>query len=321
MSCAVAACDPTIILGARDLDAAPERPDGREDLDVRADFDGRADPDGRADFDGRVQPDGRVDFDVRADFDGRVEPDGRVVPDAQMDLDARSDGARPTILWSADHETGNLSAWHMGGDTQGGEYAIGGSGDVSRDRAHGGSSYSVKLTIDTTDGLDHLTRLYRRTVSGGAYYSVWFYWNQAHTPTAWWSVMLFRAQTDPADPNTVVNLWDIEASRQMDGQMTLRFLDHLTNKITYPLPAKALPVGQWVQVEAFFQYAPPSGTRVTVWQDGDPIFDVAGLGQSPSSYLFWAVGNGSNGLTPPLSTIYIDDAAIATGRLGPAADL
>ena len=280
LSCSLIACDPTIMLGVRAVDAASERPDGREETD------------------------------------GRVDPDSRVVPDRQ-DLDTRSDGTSPTILWSADHETGNLSAWHLGGDPQGGEYAIAGTAAVSRDLAHAGS-YAVKLSIDTSDGADHLTRLYRRTVSGGAFYSAWFYWNQAHTPAAWWSIILFRAQTDPADPNTYVNLWDVEGARQSDGQMTLRFLDHLTNKMTYPLPVKPLPVGQWVQIEAFFQYAPPNGTRLTVWQDGEPLLDMTGLGQSPSNYIFWAIGNGSNGLAPPLSILYIDDAAIATARLGVA---
>ena len=88
--------------------------------------------------------------------------------------------AGPTLLWSSDHETRDLSAWHQGGDTMGGEYVGFGTNAISSERAHGGT-YSLKFSIDTSDGMDHTARAYRRTAPGPAYYSAWFYFNETHS--------------------------------------------------------------------------------------------------------------------------------------------
>jgi len=291
-------CDPNILLGARPVDELPD-----------------------AFSEGGITSDGAIS-DRSAISDNGIIADSAifdrgVISDSGAGSERSADAAS-TILWSADHETGDLSAWHTGGAASGGgQYQAGGQADVSRERAHGG--YAAKLTIDTTDGADHTARLYRRTVSGGAYYSAWFFFAQAHTPDAWWSIFLFRVQRDPNDVETFVNLWDINVERPAGGSMTLSFFDHITGQYTRPATAVPLPIGQWTHLEAFFNYAPPDGTRITVWQDGQLMLDLAGLGQGPAPYFYWSIGNGSNGLSPRVSNIYIDDAAIATGRLGPGA--
>jgi hypothetical protein len=316
MLATVAACDPDIWLGARSGNDVPD-----VSFDVGSSSDA-ATSDATV-SDGRAMPDADASADIGVLPDIGVIPDTVVGPDIGVISDAagidRVPDATPTILWTADHESGDLSAWRMGGGADGGgDYQASGQTEVLRERAHGGSGYAAKLTIDTSDGADHTARLYRRTANGGAYYSAWFFFSQAHTPIEWWSIFLFRAQRDPNDIESFVNLWNLNVERpDGGGNLTLSFYDHLTGQYTRPATPTPLPVGQWTHLEAYFNYAPPSSTRITVWQDGQLLLDLTGLGQSPSSYLYWSIGTGSNGLLPRVSTIYIDDAAIATGRLGP----
>jgi hypothetical protein len=309
-------CDPNILLGARPVG---EPPDAFSDAAATED---RSIADG-AIFDSSAISDMLSDRGAIRDSSGMPDgiPDVSVI-DTGVIVDSgqgneRIVDATPTIFWSADHETGDLSAWHAGGAAAGGgQYAAAGQTEVSRERARSGA-HAVKLTIDTSDRTDRTARLYRRTVSGGAYYSAWFWFNQTHTPDEWWSIFLFRAQRDPNDIETFVNLWNLDVERPDGGPMTLSFYDHLTQKFTRSSTPMPLVAGQWTHIEAFFNYAPPDATRITVWQDGQLIFDLGGLGQAPSSFLYWCVGTGSNGLMPRVSTIYIDDAAIAAGRLWP----
>jgi hypothetical protein len=290
LSLGSAACDPTIVLGARDTDAGPE---------VEARFDpvrpARADDAGQAAFDAAssASSDGPIEAAPGNDFDGGV-----------------------TLLWFADHETRDLSAWHAGGDAMGGEYQGLGTSAVSSERAHGGS-YAAKFTIDTSDGADHTARAYRSTYAGGAYYSAWFYFAEAHTSFSWWTFFLFRALTDPQNVDSAVNLWDIGLERRPNGDLGLLFFDHMT-LADVPAPSdNVVPIGRWFHLEAYFEYAPPQSTRITLWQDGNQVMDMKGLGPASSDHLYWAIGNGANGMVPPVSVIYADDAAISTVRLGP----
>jgi hypothetical protein len=322
MLLALSGCDPDILLGAR---PAGDTPDAFSDVVSSADgpISDRAVADVGVTLDSGGMADASVTPDAGAIPDTSVISDTVTIPDrggiADVGGSERSpDVAPPTILWSADHESGDLSAWHMGGAASGGgQYQSDGQVEASRDRSRGGGGYAAKLTIDTSDRLDHTARLYRRTANGGAYYSAWFFFSQAHAPDEWWSIFIFRAQRDPNDVGTFVNLWNFDIERPDGGNLTLSFYDHLAQRFTRASNAPPIPVGQWTHIEAYFNYAPPDATRITLWLDGQLVFDLAGLGQAPSSNLYWSVGNGSNGLVPRVSSIYIDDAAIATGRLGP----
>ena len=290
LSVSLAACDPTIVLGARASDAD-------------------------------VGPDVRIDQSVDARFDAAAEAEPDVAPNPIVD--AASEGvptaeaeAGPTLLWSSDHETRDLSAWHQGGDTLGGEYVGFGTNAISSERAHGGT-YSLKFSIDTSDGMDHTARAYRRAAPGPAYYSAWFYFNETHSSFVWWTTFLFRALTDPQNIETAVNLWDIGVERRPNGDLALLFFDHMTLADVQAPPDNVVPVGRWVHLEAYFEYAPPQSTHITIWQDGTQVMDLKNLGPASSDHLYWAIGNGANGLAPPASTIYVDDAAISTVRLGP----
>ena len=320
--CPLAACDPNILLGGRTVD---EIPDARSDAVSGEDsaisdagiFDSAPPLDG-ASLD--VEAPDRSEMPDASTADRSEIPDvgtadRREIPDIGT-VDRGPDMAPPTIIWWADHERGDLSQWTAGGAATGGGQYGAGQAEASRDRAHGGS-YGAKLTIDTIDGGDHTARLFRRTVNGAAYYSAWFFFPQLHTPDVWWSIFIFRAQRDANDIDTYVNLWDLDVERPDGGSLELSFYNHVTKQFTRSAAAPPIPIGQWMHIEALFHYVAPDQTRITVWQDGVQVFDLSGLGQPPATNFYWSIGNGSDGLNPRVSTIYVDDAAIATGRLGP----
>ena len=224
-----------------------------------------------------------------------------------------------TILWSADHETGSLSQWYYPssgpfGDYGGGESNSGiASSIASSEVAHSGN-YSAKLTITTPNTPDSGVRLFRWAEPRSyaqLYYSVWYYFPQGYSAPNWWNVLQWKSQTQTTnDPFFVLNV-----GNRLDGTMFF-YLHDWQRKVSYGQMGVNIPVGKWVHVEAFYQCAGDATGRVTIWQDGLPLFDIQNV---PTRYADgdceWSVNNYSDSLAPNTATIYIDDAAISTGRV------
>jgi hypothetical protein len=215
-----------------------------------------------------------------------------------------------TLLWSADHEAADMSDW----EPEGGYYSTNDAPVISDARAHGGQ-YAVEFTIDTTDRTDKVVRVYRSTVDQPAYYSAWFFLEQDHVPDNWWSIFVFLTASDLQDPDTLDSVWDLNLRHTDEGLMPYLY-DHLTGENSDE-GTVAVPVGEWVHLEFYFAYAPPSDGELRLWVNGALSVEALGLGEAAEPYLAFSLGNGSNGLTPDVSTIYVDDAAISTVRLGP----
>jgi hypothetical protein len=218
------------------------------------------------------------------------------------------------ILWSAGMETGDLREWNR--QQLGGEFNSGNAvSQASRDVAHTGQ-YSAKLTITTPPQAG--VRLFRwgePRQYPNLYYSVWYYFPRRYdTPAGWWNIFQWKSKTatrnDPFDTLNVGN--------RANGNMYL-YLYRWVARRSYSQTIKDLPVGQWVHVEAFYRCAADGTGRVTVWQDGAQLFDVQNVNtRHAGGDCQWSVTNYSDRLTPSPTTIYIDDAAIGTTRIGAA---
>ena len=78
-----------------------------------------------------------------------------------------------------------------------------------------------------------------------------------------------------------------------------------------------LPVGRWVHIETYLKQATDFSGRIMVWQDGTQIFDEDNIKTKyPDGDDQWSVNLYSDGLSPSPSVLYIDDATIATYRVG-----
>jgi Polysaccharide lyase len=235
-----------------------------------------------------------------------------------------------TVLWSADMETGDLSQWSLpdvaGGPNSGGGVFNSGMATASVDRvtlAHSGL-YSAKLFVETRENSDLATsgtRLFRwrePQEHPELYYSVWYYFPQRYHPNgspAWWNVLQWKSKhtgASSSDPLFVLNV-----GNRSDGSMFFYLYDE-NAKRTYLQTVKDIPEGRWLHVEAFYRCAPDHSGRITFWQDGMRIVEVADV---QTRYVEgdceWSVNNYSEGFDSGNATIYIDDAAICSDERCP----
>ena len=72
-----------------------------------------------------------------------------------------------------------------------------------------------------------------------------------------------------------------------------------------------IPIGQYFHIEVYFKRAKDTTGTLTLFQDGVMAVSLTGLVTDPTDWGQWYVGIWANSLTPPGSTIYVDDV----GRL------
>jgi len=225
-----------------------------------------------------------------------------------------------SILWSARHETGDLSEWTQGG--KGGTEADlpDTSLAVSTDFANTGR-YAVKLTngaVSTTETV-HLWRQDDYPVE--AYYSAWFYLPRAYQTTADWSLMEFQVPAS-GDAGAVGQLLDIDLRSLPNGDLILSVYDHRPAYLRSPTPDPAIlvPVERWFQIETFYRNMNDDSGRLTVWLDGQLDYDIhRPFGANRTVY--WTVSSKTYGLSPAESVIYVDDAAVSLTRVTPTGSL
>ena len=88
----------------------------------------------------------------------------------------------------------------------------------------------------------------------------------------------------------------------------------LNGKVYPSNGAIPIPIGSWFQIELFLKRAADATGEVALYQDGTLLFDETKLVTDDSNFVQWYVGNLSSGLTPPVSTIYVDDVSISATR-------
>ncbi len=237
-----------------------------------------------------------------------------------------SQASRGTVLWSADHESGDLSQWYV--NDGGGEFNSGAaSSAASSEFAHSGR-YAARVTIRTpgTSGV-RLFRWNESHTNPEAYYSAWFYFPRRYGVPDWWNVFQFKSRNGAANDA----FWSLQVGNRPGGGMYL-YLDWW-NGLSIEGPhrgefggrsfeqgGKDIPVGNWTQVEVFLRQSSTFDGQLIVWQDGVELFNVRDVRTrypAPNGANEWSVNNYGDAITPSPTTIYIDDAVISTSRIGP----
>jgi hypothetical protein len=228
------------------------------------------------------------------------------------------------VVWSADHETGDLSQWYV--DSGGGEFNSGAATSrASQEVAHSGR-YSAEMTIDTSVESASAVRLFRWNESRAhpeARYSAWFYFPQRSTAPVWWNIFSFKSRNGTAanDP-----FWSLQAGNRPGGAMHL-FLNWWQGLSiegpsrgefggrNYSQTVRDIPVRQWTHLEVYLRQSSAFDGQIVVWQDGLELFNVNNVRTrypAPNGANEWSVNNYSESIVPSPTTIYIDDAVIST---------
>lgn len=266
---------------------------------------------------------------------GSTEPAGGKAGDVAVGGSTSGDAGMPAIsgaageagaggqpdegpLFSADHETGNLTQWDEGPDADAGGYYADPDAELpsySTDQAHSGDG-SAKVQIDTSSGAGVIARLYRRLeLDGAAYYTAWFYLVEDHVPDSWWSIFLFRAVKERNDS---IDLWSVDLVRTQDNKLTVAVYDHENAKTIVAPGNPQVKIKQWFQVQAYLQVAPGKPSQLTLWLDGTEFLKLDNTTMVPKDQpLYWVIGNGAAKLTPAVSTLFVDDAQISTSFVRP----
>ena len=233
----------------------------------------------------------------------------------------------PGLIFSTGNE-GSLKDWDSGPDTDAGGYYADTGVPLPKFAmdgiAHSGEG-AAKVTINADGSSDKISRLYRRIEPDveEAYYLAWFYLNEDHTPSSWWSIFLFRANQNRSDST---DLWSIDLVRTPQNKLTISLYEHQFDngagkdkgRTINATMQQIVPVKVWFQVQAYLRAKVGQPSQLTIWLDGNQVMRLDNTTPAPDGKsLYWVIGNGAGKLTPAESTVYVDDAQIATGFVRP----
>ena len=226
-----------------------------------------------------------------------------------------------SIVWKATHEDGDLREWQEHGDfiTQGKSAYY----NMITSPVHGGN-YAVSLTIDTegfsNSGAYAAYLFYWDQLPGNAYYySAWYFIPEGTHPQDWWNVWQWKS-TYNGNTDYSVPMFSLDIREKSTGQLNLLLIyrPDLRDKVEYKQSVMNVPTGQWFQIETYYKKGYNNNGQVIVWQDGTEIFNLSNVQTTESdNTIYWSINHYTDYIIPSLCSIYIDDAAISTSRLGP----
>ena len=79
---------------------------------------------------------------------------------------------------------------------------------------------------------------------------------------------------------------------------------------------KAAPRDAWFHVEVLLAKSSTATGRIAVWLNDSLVIDLNKVVTTPNDWLQWNAGAASDDIEPAPASIYMDDAAISTVRLG-----
>jgi len=173
---------------------------------------------------------------------------------------------------------------------------------------HAGA-HAAAFTINTDMG-DQVRCAREGTLPTDAYYGAWYYIPELHDGVDNWNLFHFTG----GEPGvTVPGLWDVTLERLNpdDGKLHLFVRGPFGTGAQRPMDPVPIPIGSWFHIEFRLRRATDATGLVQLFQDDQLLVDLPGVQtENTSSFGQWYVGNLANALTPPDSTVYVDDVTI-----------
>jgi hypothetical protein len=225
------------------------------------------------------------------------------------------------VLWSARFEGGTFDEWTgaLGRGVQAFPSDPNNKVEITTEHAHTGTS-AVRLTIDASKvGVQESALLSRADdLPIEAYYSAWYYLPTSVSVGTYWVIFKFRQRAVASDGSTESELFDLDLTRQGNGDMSMVLFDHRAQRnLPLDVTDAVVPINRWFQVEAFYRNTADSTARLTYWLNGRQIKDLSGQTLAPSSWIEWDPCSVGETLDPSPAVLFIDDCAISRTRVGP----
>jgi len=236
-----------------------------------------------------------------------------------------------TVVWSADHETGDLSQWYSNNPytvVADSGYCYRPSNGVSTEQAHSGQ-YAIKTTLysrETWWEKDSGCRTFRKPEAHSVqtlYYSAWFYMPEPVTVGTFWNVLQFKWELD----NESEVAWKIEIRNYQGSMYPVLFWkgliegprqgDGLSGQWYAPDPMVPIQAAQWFHLEVGLRQSEGYDGQIAVWLNDELIFNEDNVRTTPpGGHLAFSVNNYGRGISPYPNYLYIDDVAVSTDRVG-----
>lgn len=224
-------------------------------------------------------------------------------------------GVSSEITWWTDHETGDFSDWFK---NNGKVWTTGGGAVAVVNSPVRSGSHSLRALSNTSDASELSAAIgVRESLTPNlACYSAWYYVPALLNANKVWLFFKFRSRTQPSDADSAVEAWDVDVVPNGDGSGSLAIHSYQTDTRTSVKNA-VVPVARWFQLEACLLASSGVEGRLSIWLDDALVFELEGQPTLPSQWVEWNVGNVAEATTPATASVFADDAAISTRRLGP----
>lgn len=170
--------------------------------------------------------------------------------------------------------------------------------------------HALAFNLDTTTN-DGQTRCVREgALPRDAIYGAWYYVPELHDPTDNWNLFHFVGGT-PGE--MLPGLWDVTLEASDHGTLELYIFGSNGGAKRQAQPRVAIPIGSWFHIEFLLRLRSDATGEVELSQDGTPLVHATGIRTDTTdgtTFQQWYFGNLSNALTPPTSTVYVDDVSI-----------
>jgi hypothetical protein len=177
---------------------------------------------------------------------------------------------------------------------------------------HSGRYAAAFSLIAGSDGGSEARCAEQGVFPAAAYYGAWYYIPEPAVNNGNWNLLYFQGGVPPPTNQTPSNIWDVSLQNQSDGGLHMVVLEYLSVLGTVnSSAAPAIPIGRWFHLEVYFKRAKDATGEFSVWQDGVLAVHLTGVATDNTNWGQWFIGNQATALSPPASTVYVDD--ITTG--------
>lgn len=161
-------------------------------------------------------------------------------------------------------------------------------------------------------GTDQARCVRQGVLPEAALYGAWYYVPSGFSDPVNWN--LFHFQGGEAR-KLLHGLWDVSLGELPDGQMAAYVRDLLHGHVYEQAAPRAIPTDTWFHLEFYYKRASDETGEVALYQDGTEVIRVTDLiTDDDTPFGQWYVGNLAITLSPPNSSIYVDDVSV---RLNP----
>jgi hypothetical protein len=168
---------------------------------------------------------------------------------------------------------------------------------------------AAAFSVTTEDGTSgRQTRCVREgQLPADAVYGAWFLIPSAVETTGVWNLMHFQG----GEPGNLPSLWDVSLDSDDNGRLSAYVRNYLGDSFEVADAPPEVPIGSWFHLEFRLRRSATADGEVALYQNGELVLERRGIQTDNSDWGQWYVGNWASDITPPDSTLYVDDVSIS----------